>query len=228
VSGSAKTVDDLLSPLCGTRGHGEGMPRGRERLGSQPTHLAGPRHEDVRRGCREALHQPAHTAVGESAVGSRAGVGPDSTAEADRPPEQLVENRSGGSVSEGGFVRGPRLAEQLFFGEHRRIEPRDDVEDATDRPDPCDGLISRGLVLDAHELDPMACLEDDALVGGERAKATRNAAALVRRMLAEGPEPDVDAVERRGRIRRGQSAHLRTEGNRGRRRLCVSVQSGQP
>ena len=150
-------------------GDGDPVPRTGEELGDQATHLAGASDEDGGGICAETLEQPRCAAVGERSIGAGTGVGAYASAEAQRATEELVEDRSGGAVCQCRLVRRADLAQQLLLGNDRRVESPDNFKHAPDGLTPSH-TSSRGRgIIDAHELNSMAGVQEEALDGGDAA-----------------------------------------------------------
>jgi hypothetical protein len=117
------------------------------------------------------------------------------SAEAQRATEELVEDRSGGAVCQCRLVRRADLAQQLLLGNDRRVESPDDLKHAPDGLTPSH-ISSRGRgVIDAHELNSMAGVQEEALDGGDAGQLLGVGRALVDRQIAKGREPNADVVQ---------------------------------
>ena len=174
---------------------GDPMTRTGEAQGRQATHLAGTSDEDGGGAWAETLEQPGRATVGEGSIGAWAGVGAYASAKAQRAPEELVEDRSSGAVCECRLVRRADLAQQLLLGDDRRVESPDNLKHAPYGLTPSH-TSSRGRgVIDAHELNPMARVQEEVLDGGDAAQLRSVGRALVDRQIAKGREPNADVVQ---------------------------------
>jgi hypothetical protein len=190
-----QVIHDVAAAFLRAGGDGEPVPRTGEELGGQATHLAGASDEDRGGVCAETLKQPRRATVGQGSISAGAGVGAHASAEAQRSPEQLVEDRSSRAICQCRLVRRADLAQQLLLGDNRRVESPDNLKHAPDGLTPSH-TSSRGRgVIDAHELYAKAGVEKEALDGGDVAQLRRVVGTLVDSQIAKGREPDADVVE---------------------------------